>query len=269
MYQVLNVEQTEIYTTGDSTTHVRAYLVCDTTADLPGINDITGYTLEMGSRALVIQDAAKYCMQSDGTWTLQVTADVQSIITQLSDIDDRLQDTTADATWTKSQVKDYIKPALISVINRGPKNALDLSAAQTTTDAGVTFTVNSDFSITCTGQATATAWLHVPVTVPAGIYYVTGMPEDGGTGTYRIDFRPTPTGTPTFVLDTENPKTWTVSTPYTGYFNIRVGSGYDFGAGATLFPMMSIPDEYKMTPDYVPYAPTNRQLLELIRSYHP
>ena len=93
MYQVLNVEQTEIYTTGDSTTHVRAYLVCDTTADLPGINDISGYTLEMGSRALVIQDAAKYCMQSDGTWTLQQSADLQSIITQLSDIDNQLQDT--------------------------------------------------------------------------------------------------------------------------------------------------------------------------------
>lgn len=271
MYQVIKLEQTEIYTTGDSTTHVRAYLICDTVSDLPGINDISGYTLEMGSRALVIQDAAKYCMQSDGTWTLQVTADVQSIITQLSDIDDRLQDTTADASWAKSQVENFVKPALISVINRGPKNALDLSAAQTATDNGVTFTVNADSSITITGSAVPpnNGWFIVQVSIPDGVYIFSGIPEDGGTSSYRQEIRTSPRGSVVGVNADAAGNSITISGGATLYYHIRAASGYDFGAGVTVRPMLSIPAEYKITQDYVPYSPTNRQLLELIRSYHP
>lgn len=272
MYQVLSVEQTEIYTTGDSTTHVRAVLLCDTTADLPGINDITGYTLEIGSRALVIQDAAKYCMQSDGTWTLQQSADLQSIITQLSDIDDRLNDTTADAAWAKSQVENYIYPALKSVINRGPKNVLDMSTAQTATDNGVTFTVNSDSSITITGSAIPpnNGWFIVPFTVPDGKYIFSGMQESGGTANYRQEIRTSPRGS---VIGTNtNPDGDEITISSGGatiYYHIRAASGYDFGTGATVKPMLSIPAEYAVTPDYVPYAPTTRQLLDLIHSYHP
>lgn len=269
MYQVLSIEQTEIYTTGDSTTHVRAYLVCDAVSDLPGISDIPGYTLEMGSRALVIQDAAKYCMQSDGTWMLQVTADVQSIITQLSDIDDRLQDTTADASWAKSQVNDYIYPALRAVINRGAKNALNLLPAVTDTVNGITFTVNDDCSITMTGTASATAFFSVPVVIPAGSYWYSGMPEDGSSSTYRLELRLTPAGSVSSTCDTAEGVAFVRNSDYSGYFSIRVASGYTFTEPKTVKPMMAPQILQTITSDYVPYSPTNAEIAKLIHGYHP
>lgn len=262
--------RTDVYDADSMTdTAVRADLVCDTIADLPLPTYVTGYRLIIGSKAYIVADGTEYMLNSSGQWILQRSADVAALVADISQIEDQLQDTTEDASWARSQVDNYIRPALISLIDRGAKNALDLSAAQTVTDAGVTFTVNSDSSITCTGQATATAWIHVPVTIPPGRYNVTGMPEDGSTTTFRIDFRPTPTGTPTLVLDTENPKVWNIATAWTGYFNIRVGSGYDFGTGKTVYPMLSQPDQYAFSQTYVQYAPTNRQLYELIKSYHP
>lgn len=269
MITILSYVQTEIYTINDGTTHIRARLAVDSSSELPGPSDLSGYTLEQGSSARAIDDASEWMMQGDGTWSLQRSADLSSIINQLSQIEDDLHDAATDAAWAKSQVDDFIYPALISLIDRGAKNALDLSAAQTVTDAGVTFTVNADSSITCTGISSATAWIHVPVTIPPGTYYVTGMPEDGSASTYRIDFRLTPTGTTIFVADTEAPKTWTLAAAWSGYFNVRVGSGYDFGAGKTVRPMLSQPDQYNISDVYVPYSPTNRELLDLIRSYHP
>lgn len=269
MMTIKDRQQVDVYSDSDTTVYYRFELFGDDVSDLPAPTDISGCTIVQGSTMHIISTAEDYQMQSDGTWVLQQGTDLSSIISQISQIESDLQDAATDATWAKTQVDNIIYPALISLIDRGAKNALDLSAAQTVTDAGVTFTVNADSSITCTGQATATAWIHVPVTIPPGQYTVSGMPEDGSTSTYRIDFRPTPTGTLTFVLDTETPKTWTVNTPYTGYFNIRVGSGYDFGAGVTVNPMLSQPEQYKISDAYVPYSPTNRELLELIRSYHP
>lgn len=262
-------QQVDVYTDSDTTVYYRFELYGDDVSDLPAPTDIPGCTIVQGSTMHIISTVEDYQMQGDGTWVLQQGTDLSSIISQISQIEDDLQDATADASWAKDQVNDYIRPALISLINRGAKNALDLSAAQTVTDAGVTFTVNADSSITCTGAASATAWIHVPVTIPPGTYYVTGMPEDGSASTYRIDFRLTPTGTTVFVADTEAPKTWTLAAAWSGYFNIRVGSGYDFGTGATVRPMLSQPDQYNISDAYVAYAPTNRELLDLIRSYHP
>lgn len=261
---------TDVYDADTMTeTAVRANLVCDTVADLPAPTYVTGFRLIIGSKAYVISDSSEYMLDGSGNWILQRSADISAIISQISQIEDDLQDVTADASYARSQIDDFIRPALISLIDRGSKNALDLSAAQSGTDAGVTFTVNQDSSITCIGTATATAWLHVPVTIHAGRYNFTGMPEDGSSTTYRIDFRPTPTGTPVLVGDTEAPKVWTLSAAWTGYFNIRVASGYSFGSGATVFPMLSQPAQYEITDQYVPFSPTNRQLYEMIKSYHP
>ena len=49
---------------------IRAVLLCDTAAELPGINDFSGYTIIQGSTCHVIADNQEYMMQSDGTWSL-------------------------------------------------------------------------------------------------------------------------------------------------------------------------------------------------------
>lgn len=59
------------YDSGVQKTLVRGVLLCDTASDLPGIDDISGYRLTIGSKATVIDTAAKYMMQSSGTWSIQ------------------------------------------------------------------------------------------------------------------------------------------------------------------------------------------------------
>lgn len=272
-YVLKDYEQVETYTAGDSTVHIRsAPLLCDTVSDLPTPTGISGYTLEAGSVAWIISDAVRYMMDTSGTWQLQRTSDLSSIISQLSQIEDDLQDTTADATWAKTQIDDFIYPALISLIDRGAKNALDLSTAQTVTDNGVTFTVNTDSSITITGSATPpnNGWFVLGVTIPDGVYIFSGMPESGGTSSYRQEIRATPRGSVIGVNDAAAGNQITISAGgATVYYHIRAASGYDFGAGVTVKPMLSQPNQYKISDAYVPYSPTNRELLDLIRSYHP
>lgn len=272
MITILSYVQTEIYTINDGTTHIRARLAVDSSSELPGPSDLSGYTLEQGSSARAIDDASEWMMQGDGTWSLQRSADLSSIISQLSQIEDDLQDAAADATWAKTQVDDFIRPALISLIDRGAKNALDLSAAQTVTDNGVTFTVNTDSSITITGSATPpnNGWFVLGVTIPDGVYIFSGMPESGGTSSYRQEIRATPRGSVIGVNDAAAGNQITISAGgATVYYHIRAASGYDFGAGVTVKPMLSQPNQYKISDAYVPYSPTNRELLDLIRSYHP
>ena len=279
MYQVLNVEQTEIYTTGDSTTHVRAYLVCDTTADLPGINDISGYTLEMGSRALVIQDAAKYCMQSDGTWTLQQTADLQSIITQLSDIDDRLNDTTADATWAKSQIELFIKPAVISLIDTGAKNIVE-NNLMSKTRYGVTATTNADGTITITGASTSandfilvydlydeaqSASFNSSIPAPEG-EFVCPPTENLSVRLQVLNYNSS--SDYAVKASSDSLVAFSFSKQYM-VFRIWIKSTADFSTPVVIKPMVCLKDYWNISENFAPYAPTNRQLLDLIRSYHP
>ena len=57
------------------------------------------------------------------------------------------------------------------------------------TKNGVTFTVNEDGSVTANGTATdgtASHYIGVKITVPAGEYIMSGCPADGSTDTYRM-----------------------------------------------------------------------------------
>lgn len=59
------------YDSGISKTLVRGLLQVDTLADLPGPDDITGYRLTIGTEADIIDTAARYKMDSSGTWYVQ------------------------------------------------------------------------------------------------------------------------------------------------------------------------------------------------------
>lgn len=249
----------------DRTGYVIASFICDTFAELPAQNYLSGYTLEMGSVAHVIENGTDYTMKSDGTWISQTPADVSFLVTEISDIETRLTNTEMDALSALNYIAELKSGAISALINQGAKNVLDLTPASTTTDNGVTFTVNSDFSITLTGTATATAWIHVPVTIPAGFYVFSGMPEDGSSTTYRQELRVTPTGIVTALNDSADGNILNLVSDYTGYYNIRVASGYDFGAGVTVKPMIDLETYHEITNKYVPYAPTNKQLFDIVR----
>ena len=264
--------RTDVYDADTMTeTAVRAELVCDTIADLPLPTYVTGYRLIIGSKAYIVADGTEYMLNSSGQWILQRSADIAALVADISQIEDQLSDAATDATYAKYKIDNYLWPATVALINSGAKNALNLAAATTTTDNGITFTVQPDFSIDISGSTTGTAWLHVPVTIPAGTYKFTGMTEAGGSsGAYRLELRATPTGTVINVCDTAQGITVVLQTDTQCYFNVRVNN-MDFGQDnhKTVYPMLSDPALYNVTQTYKPYAPTNRQLYELIKSYHP
>lgn len=154
---------------------------------------------------------------------------------------------------------------IIGLINEGAKNVLNISTAQTQEVNGVTFTVNSDFSVTCSGKATSTAFFSMAVSFPAGAYYFSGMPESGGSGSYRLELRTgTPSGSVFQVNESATPTAFTRDNPWTGYFNIRVANGYEFTSAKTVKPMICERWKYSLTDNFVPYRPSLNDLWAMI-----
>lgn len=83
MRVITSYVQTKINDPTDTTTHIRAHLECDTLSDLPSAaTDISGYTLDIGSDAHIIQDNTVYMMLSDGTWIIQDEASRMDVYTK-------------------------------------------------------------------------------------------------------------------------------------------------------------------------------------------
>lgn len=158
---------------------------------------------------------------------------------------------------------------IIGLINEGAKNVLNISTAQTQTAGTLTFTVNPDFSITLTGKNNtgSAAFFSMAVTFPAGAYYFSGMPESGGSGSYRLELRTgTPSGSVFQVNESATPTAFTRDNPWTGYFNIRVANGYEFTSAKTVKPMICERWKYTLTDQYVPYRPSLNDLWAMIQA---
>lgn len=156
---------------------------------------------------------------------------------------------------------------IIGLINEGAKNVLNISTAATQEVNGVTFTVNSDFSITCSGKATSTAFFSMAVSFPAGAYYFSGMPESGGSGSYRLELRTgSASGSVFQTCESTSPVAFTRDNPWTGYFNIRVANGYEFTSAKTVKPMICERWKHTLTDQYVPYRPSLNDLWAMIQA---
>lgn len=227
----------------------------------------------IGSRAHTIDTNKIYAYKSDGTWVEQDEASRLNVYTQ-TQIDEMLAnlvgaqaivDGDQDLAITANRTDiEYI------VDHPQPKNVLNLLSATTQTINGITFTVNADYSITMSGTAESTTFFSIPVTIQPGSYYFTGMPEAGGSGTYRLELRsPTATGTVRITCEDVGEVSWGPTEVFTGYFNIRVASGYQFSEPKTVKPMIDLRLKHRISSNYVPYEPSTMDLLRLIQSYHP
>lgn len=158
---------------------------------------------------------------------------------------------------------------IIGLINEGAKNVLDISSTQTQSAGSLTFTVNPDFSVTLTGKndTGSAAFFSVPVTFPGGAYYFCGMPETGGSGSYRLELRTgTASGSVFQTCESATPTAFTRDNPWTGYFNIRVANGHEFTTAKTVKPMISERWKYALTDQYVPYRPSLNDLWAMIQA---
>ena len=164
------------------------------------------------------------------------------------------------------------------LIDSGPKNIVNWSA-NSTTISGVTFTVNSDKTVSTSGTASARAQLFCTFTVPAslkaGRYVLSGCPPGGGNASgattlyalYIGDVTVNARVVPNNQDDNGNALEfdWTPESTHTYSISIDIRKGTN--ATGLVFKPMICPIEYwKATKAYQPYRPSYQQLYDMVKA---
>lgn len=232
--------------------YIWAHLECDSAADLPApdyFKSDAAAILAMGSTAHTIAENAGYELNSGGVWMLQEPG---------------------TAAYTKSEVDSMMQrqeSALAGLIDSGAKNKL-INSMTDGQSFGITFTKNVDETITVSGTASGGNAQRRIMTISADDAQkyngsiLSGCPDGGSSTTYRLVFQRD-------------------GSPYTIY-------AADYGSGAviqnvpavqcrvfavvndgitideTFSPMISTAADFEISSAYAQYAPTNRELYEMI-----
>lgn len=232
------------------------YFECDTIADLPAptVYDSQNILLGEGCEAHIIDTNAMLMMQSDGTWSLQQAGSAAYTKTEV----DTMIDTINEAYTAQQKEIDYS-------INTGSKNKLKTLRASGTSATGLTYTLNSNGTYSLGGTTTSNANISALCTLadlPSEFVgkkvILTGAVDtairlsvyNGSTQTAYTD---TGTGAE-FEVTAEM-----LSNPYT--VRLLVNSGTDC-TGKVIKPMIRLADITDGS--FQPYAPTNRELYEMI-----
>lgn len=245
--------------------YVIATFICDTAAELPALNYIADYTLEIGSTAHVIENATDYEMQSDGTWCVARTSDLQSLVTSISNLEGEMTGVHSDIDILVDQVGE-LRAAAVRLINGGNKNILPF----TMPSSGVlTLIDNGDGTFTMSGTAGSTISLLLGYVYAHGgeSLVLTGCPS-GGDYTNGYSLIITDSGGITQGYDVGDGYSFerpAAEEHFRVYCRVRAGTYNN-----VLFkPMVTYQEYYDITPTFVPYSPTNAELYALIKSYHP
>lgn len=257
-----NIVQTANYDSGDTYVHIRAGnlqypgISCDTVSDLPAqAGGITGYYLEQGSAAHVIEDNAVYVLNGSGNWILQETSPFKDIYTK-SEIDVLL----ANLQY-KIDSFYFVKYAVVDIINCGIIKNLFETTATTQTITDVTFTNNGDGTWTTSGTAAERRQKGLsftfPATLPAGDYVLSGCPsggEVGGTVKYCLYVWDKTEISRVSLNDTGQGMefNWTPNPAHTYQIVIDIRSGTN-ADGLTFKPMITLKSYYDLTPDFRPH----------------
>lgn len=157
--------------------------------------------------------------------------------------------------------------ALIDLINSGAKNKLNVFAApaQTQTINGVTWTVNSDGTVTANGTASSNSWFYLTAN-PANIQYgietvLSGCPDGGSATTWEIQCSKVGGSTRS---DYGNGTTQPDNYSYR-YVACCVRNGQTV-TNLVFKPMVCAKSTYDITPQFVPYSPTNAELYQMLAS---
>lgn len=244
------------------------FIICDTLADLPAVDAYDDITICMGSRAFVIADGSKHVLQSGGQWVQQGAS---SATYTRAEIDSIVQQINAANAAQQAEI-NYLA-------NTGAKNILNNTADASRTVAGITWTKNADGSMTATGTSSGVSAVRV-AGVQGSNTYASAVPI--ARGTYIISASGFAVTRYLFVLGffADDQSTRATRQIYNTDQTLTVESDtarFDFScvvsvsgetlSGETWRPMIrpaAITDR-----SYQPYAPTNRQLYELIKQYHP
>lgn len=182
----------------------------------------------------------------------------------------------AAETTARQSADAALTSTLATVIDAGAKNILKNTATSRTL-SGVTFSVNADGSVTVNGTAAGSTGLRVvgvqgsnsytdAIPIPRGKYTI--YPSNSGSTGIRwgigVMTASDATRTVTYIFD--DPVTLDVSNGTTRYdFTLAVSNGTVCN-GETLYPMICTSEEYAISSEYVPYAPSNSELYKEVKS---
>ena len=149
-----------------------------------------------------------------------------------------------------------------SAIGMNRKNLLK-NTAGTVTQNGITFTLNADGSVTCSGTATAdTNYRYIADLQQNTSYILSGCPEGGSTSTYQLFAMDADTWS-SIQRDTGSGKTFDSGTHTTWHIIIRIASGQTV-EGMTFYPML----RYGFITDdaYQPYTDDLQTQIDALRA---
>lgn len=168
--------------------------------------------------------------------------------------------------------------ALTDLIDSGPKNVVNWSATSTTI-SGVTFTVNSNKTVSTSGTAGARAQFGLPFTVPAslkaGRYVLSGCPTGGGNASgattlyalYIYDATANARVVPNYKDDNGDALEFDWTPDSTHSYNITVDIRKRTNATGLVFEPMICPIGYwKITKAYQPYRPSYQELYDMVKA---
>lgn len=156
------------------------------------------------------------------------------------------------------------RAALAALADKGAKN-LAPNTAKSETVSTVSFTVNSDGTVLANGTASTAAWFMTAenLTLQPGTYVISGGQKADGTVNVRVVFSTSETAAD-IIADSNGESTeFAITSATTANIYVRMSTGRTAN-NVTVCPMICTKAEWDISHAYVPYAPTNRELYEMI-----
>lgn len=280
---------------------IKLHFECDTVSDLPTTAEAAtaNIVMALGSDAHIIQDDTKYMIKGDGVWVKQKGEFELSLDAAAVDYDnttsgmaaDNLQDAideldtdieaventvgTQGSAITNLQTKNTSQQNEIDyAINTGAKNIVQNTADASRTLNNVTWTKNADGSMTANGTSSGVSAVRVvgvqgsssyanAVPIPRGTYTISASGFDVTKYRFALGFFADENASRDVINVYNEPQTLTVTSDTARYdFSCVIALSGEVMSGQTWYPM--IRPSVITSSTYEPYAPSNRELYEMI-----
>lgn len=280
---------------------IKLHFECDTISDLPTTAEAaTGnIVIALGSDAHIIQDDTKYMIKGDGVWVKQKGEFELSLDAAAIDYDnttsgmaaDNVQDaideidtdieTVGNTVGTQGTAIAGLQTQNTSqqneidyAINTGAKNIVINTADASRTLNNVTWTKNDDGSMTANGTSSGVSAVRIvgvqgsstyanAVPIPRGTYTVSASGFDLTRYRFALGFFADENATRETINIYNEPYTFTVNSDTARYdFSCVIALSGEVMSGETWYPM--IRPAVITSSTYEPYAPSNRELYEMI-----
>lgn len=179
-----------------------------------------------------------------------------------SDIDNALSSTSTNPVQNKA-----VQAPIARLVDAGAKNLFDLDNSTFTSSPvnTTTATKNTDGSVLVSATGSRVRVARFTVNLQSGVIYrLSGCPSGGGPDTYSLDVRDSTNAQIPNSFDIgSGSESFTVPTSGTYYLGVRFANGYTTPSeGIAFYPMICKEEDYKISSEFVPYAPSNRELYE-------